>query len=170
MVDNVLLFVGLIIGIICCLFGLKFQKLILSLVGLALGFNAGIYLVDMFSLTGGLEIVVKFGSALVLGVLSFSLFESLLAIVVAIGLFIIVSGLFDNNLLGYIVGAISGLIGGVLTHKFYKLGVIIFTSVSGAFLITNCLVNYVDYSYMIIFSAIAIGTIIFQVFTNKIFS
>ena len=37
-IESLMVYGGLILGVIVCLFGLKFQKLVLALVGLVVGF------------------------------------------------------------------------------------------------------------------------------------
>ena len=70
--ESGLLVLQVIIGIICCLFGLKFQKTIVAIIGCVVGYLIGDYLVGLFTVTGGLDIVLRFVSLLVL-----QLFETL---------------------------------------------------------------------------------------------
>ena len=94
--DSVVLTFEVIIGILCCLFGFKFQKVVISLIGCVLGFRLGSWIVNYFAITGGLEIVLKFGLLLVVGACSLSLFESLISIVTGLSIF---SLDFPSNLL-----------------------------------------------------------------------
>ena len=68
---------GLVLGILICLFGLKFQKLVLAIAGLVVGFALGNIIVNTFSITDpSLGIVIRFGLALVVSACSTTLFES----------------------------------------------------------------------------------------------
>ena len=160
---------GLILGILICLFGLKFQKLVLALVGLVVGFALGNMLVNLFGVDNqALAIVLKFGLALVVGACSSSLFESLLAIAAGVSIFILVSDMIGAVWYSYLIGIIAGIIGGGIVGKFYKLGVVIFTSFAGAYLVTNGVQGYFEYSNVIIFGVVFIVSVLFQCITNKI--
>ena len=160
---------GLILGIIICLFGLKFQKLVLALVGLVVGFALGNIIVNTFGISDqALSIVIRFGLALVVGACSSSLFESLLAIAAGVVIFILVSDMIGAVWYSYLVGIIVGIIGGGIVGKYYKLGVVIITSFAGAYLVTNGVQGYFNYSNLIIFGVVFVASVLFQCVTNKI--
>lgn len=168
-VDLIMASGGLILGIIICLFGLKFQKLVLALVGLVVGFALGNIIVTTFGINDqALSIVIRFGLALVVGACSSSLFESLLAIAAGVGIFVLVSDMIGAIWYSYLIGIIAGVIGGGLVGKYYKFGVVIFTSFAGAYLVTKGVQGYFDYSNLIIFGAVFVASVLFQMFTNKI--
>lgn len=168
-VDLIMASGGLILGIIICLFGLKFQKLVLALVGLVVGFALGNIIVTTFGINDqALSIVIRFGLALVVGACSSSLFESLLAIAAGVGIFVLVSDMIGAIWYSYLIGIVAGVIGGGLVGKYYKLGVVIFTSFAGAYLVTKGVQGYFNYSNLIIFGAVFVASVLFQMFTNKI--
>lgn len=168
-VDLIMASGGLILGIIICLFGLKFQKLVLALVGLVVGFALGNIIVTTFGINDqALSIVIRFGLALVVGACSSSLFESLLAIAAGVGIFVLVSDMIGAIWYSYLIGIIAGVIGGGLVGKYYKFGVVIFTSFAGAYLVTKGVQGYFNYSNLIIFGAVFVASVLFQMFTNKI--
>lgn len=163
-----MVYAGLIIGVICCLFGLKFQKTIIALIGCALGYSLGNFLVGLIGVTEvGLALVLRFGLALVLGAFSFTLFESLLALVVGVFIFLTVTNMVGTIWYSYVIGIVAGLIGASLTSKFYKLGVVLATSLVGAYLVANGVSGFINYSYYVIFGAIFIGSFIYQCSTNS---
>lgn len=167
--DGLLLSGGLILGILICLFGLKFQKFIIAIIGCVVGFTLGNIIINLIGVDNqSLSLVIKFGLALVVGACSFSLFESLIAILVGAGIFILISDMIGTVWYSYLVGAIFGIIGGGLVSKYYKLGVVIFTSFVGAYLVTNGVCNYLNYSYLMILGVVFIISLLFQFLTNKI--
>lgn len=168
--DSGLLVVQLIVGVICCLFGLKFQKAMIALIGFVAGFFIGEFLVSLFSITGGLDLVLEFGLAFLFGVFSFSLFETLISLVVGFCIFSIVGDMFSGVWYGFMVGVVLGVIGGLLVNKFYKHGIILFTSFIGSHLIADSIYSYFtfNYSYLIIFIIIFVISIIVQMSTNKV--
>ena len=104
--DIIMVSGGLILGIIICLFGLKFQKLVIAFVGLVVGFALGNIIVNTFGITEqALSIVIKFGLALVVGAFSYSIFESLLAIAAGVVIFILVA-IFNSILSALIISSI----------------------------------------------------------------
>ena len=157
-----------IIGIICCIFGLKFQKVVVALIGFAIGYLIGDYLVGLFSITGGLDLVIKFGLALVLGACSFSLFELLMSLVVGFSIFTTIGSMFNWIWYGFIIGVIVGIIGGLFVKKYYKLGIILFSSFIGAHLVSKGVLLYVASPYYLVFGIIFIASVIIQMITNKI--
>ena len=160
---------GLILGIIICIFGLKFQKLVLAFVGLVVGFALGNIIVNTFGITEqALSIVIKFGLALVVGAFSSSIFESLLAIAAGVVIFILVTDMIGAVWYSYLIGIIVGIVGGGVVAKYYKLGVVIITSFVGAYLVTKGLQGYFDYSNLLIFGVVFVGSVLFQGITNKI--
>lgn len=168
-VDLIIASSGLILGIIICLFGLKFQKLVLALVGLVVGFALGNIIVNTFGISDqALSIVIRFGLALVVGACSSSIFESLLAIAAGVVIFILVSDMIGAVWYSYLVGIIVGIIGGGIVGKYYKLGVVIITSFAGAYLVTNGVQGYFNYSNLIIFGVVFVASVLFQCVTNKI--
>ena len=68
----------------------------------------------------------------------------------------------------YLIGIIVGIIGGGLVGKYCKLGVVLFTSFAGAYLVTKGVQGYFNYSYMVIFGVVFIASVLFQCITNKI--
>ena len=160
---------GLVLGILICLFGLKFQKLVLAIAGLVVGFALGNIIVNTFSITDpSLCIVIRFGLALVVSACSTTLFESLLSIVVGIGIFVLVTDMIGTMWYSYLIGIIVGIIGGGLVGKYCKLGVVLFTTFAGAYLVTKGVQGYFNYSYMVIFGVVFIASVLFQCITNKI--
>ena len=166
--DSVVLTFEVIIGILCCLFGFKFQKVVISLIGCVLGFRLGSWIVNYFAITGGLETVLKFGLLLVVGACSLSLFESLISIVTGLSIFVFVVDIFKDVWYGYLIGVVLGVIGGLLVHKFYRLGVVIATSLIGSYLVTNGIYTYFNISYMVLFGIILVASLLFQIHINKI--
>ena len=168
-IESLMVHGGLILGVIICLFGLKFQKLVLALVGLVVGFALGNIIVNTFGIDNqALSIVLRFGLALVVGACSSSLFESLLAIAAGVVIFILVSDMIGAVWYSYLVGIIVGIIGGGIVGKYYKLGVVIITSFAGAYLVTNGVQGYFNYSNLIIFGVVFVASVLFQCVTNKI--
>lgn len=169
-IDSIMVYGGLILGVIVCLFGLKFQKFVLAIVGLVVGFSLGNIIVEMFGVNNqALSLVLRFGLALVVGACSSGIFESLLSIAAGVGIFILVTDMIGAIWYSYLIGIIVGIIGGGIVGKYYKLGVVIFTSFAGAYLVTNGVQSYfVNYSYLMIFGIVFIVSVLFQVFTNKI--
>ena len=166
--ESGLLVVQLIIGIICCLFGLKFQKTIIAIIGCVIGYLIGDYIVTLFTITGGLDLVLRFGLALVVGVISFSLFEALISIVVGFSIFTVVADIFKGLWYGLVLGVLLGIIGGLLVKRFYKFGIVLFTSFVGSHLITDGVISYFNYPYAIIFGIIFVVSVIIQMSTNKV--
>ena len=166
--ESGLLLVQVIIGIICCLFGLKFQKTIIAIIGCVVGYLIGDYIVGLFAISGGLDIVLRFGLALVVGAVSFGIFEALIAIIVGFSIFAVVGDMFSGVWYGFLVGILLGVIGGLLVSKFYKLGIILFTSFVGSHLIADGIVSYFTFPAFYIFLAIFIISVIIQVSTNNV--
>lgn len=160
--------VQIIIGVLCCLFGLKFQKVVVALIGCIAGFCIGGYLVGLFGITGGLDLVLKFGLAFVLGACSFGLFEVLISLVVGFCIFSITGDMFNGVWYGFLIGIVLGIIGGLLVKKYYKFGIILFTSFIGTHLIANNIISYFNFSYVLIFILIFAVSVIIQMSTNKI--
>ena len=168
-VENLLLSGGVILGILISLFGLKFHKLVLAIVGFVVGFALGNIVVDITGVDNqSLALVIRFGLALVIGGFSFTLFESLISILVGVGIFVLISDMIGAVWYSYLIGIIVGLIGAGLVNKFYKLGVVLFTSLAGSYLVSNGVVGYFEYSYMMVFGIVFIISFIFQFMTNKI--
>ena len=163
-----ILVVQVIIGIICCLFGLKFQKTIIAIIGCVIGYLIGDYIVTLFTISGGLDLVLRFGLALVVGAISFSLFEALISIVVGFSIFAVVVDMFKGLWYGLVLGVLLGIIGGLLVKRFYKFGIVLFTSFVGAHLITSGVISFFNYPYAIIFGVIFIVSVIIQMSTNKV--
>ena len=168
-INNLFLGGGLILGILISLFGLKFHKLVLAIIGFVIGFALGNIVIELTGIDNqSLALVLRFGLALVVGGCSFTLFESLISILVGIGIFILVSDMIGTIWYSYVIGIICGLLGASLVVKFYKLGVVLFTAFAGSYLITNAIVGYFEYSYMMVFGVVFIIGVVFQFMTNKI--
>ena len=168
-INNLFLGGGLILGILISLFGLKFHKLVLAIIGFVIGFALGNIVVELTGVDNqSLALVLRFGLALVIGGCSFTLFESLISILVGIGIFILVSDMIGAIWYSYVIGIVCGLLGASLVGKFYKLGVVLFTALAGSYLITNAIVGYFEYSYMLVFGIVFIIGFVFQFMTNKI--
>ena len=165
--EHVELVLQIVIGIICCLFGLKFQKGIIAIIGFGIGCLLGNYIVEYFSIADGLSIVLRIGLGLVLGAFSFTLVEYLLAIIVGLELFVIIGDMFHSVWYGYIIGLIVGILGGVFTKAFYKLGVILATSLIGSHLISQAVQSSFNMPYLLLFGIIFIASVLFQVSTTK---
>ena len=166
--ESGILVVQVIIGIICCLFGLKFQKTIIAIIGCVIGYLIGDYIATLFAISGGLDLVLRFGLALVVGAISFSLFEALISIVVGFSIFAVVVDIFKGLWYGLVIGVLLGVIGGLLVKRFYKIGIVLFTSFVGAHLITDGIQGYFTFSPLIIFGVIFIVSVIIQISTNKV--
>ena len=166
--ESGILVVQVIIGIICCLFGLKFQKTIVAIIGCVVGYLIGDYIVSLFTITGGLDIVLRFGLALVVGAISFSIFEALIAIIVGFSIFAVVGDMFSGVWYGFLIGILLGVIGGLLVNKFYKLGIILFTSFVGSHLITDGVASLIAFPSLYIFLIIFAVSVVIQVSTNKV--
>ena len=166
--DSGVLVLQLLLGIIFCIFGLKFQKTIIALIGLVIGYYIGNYIVGLFGIVGGLNIVLRFGLALVFGACSFGLFESLIALVVGFIIFTTVGDMFNGIWYGFLLGIILGIIGGLLVTKFYKLGIIIATSFVGSHMIANGLAPYFNYPLIYIFGGVFVISVIIQMVTNNV--
>ena len=168
-INNLFLGGGLILGILISLFGLKFHKLVLAIIGFVIGFALGNIVVELTGVDNqSLALVLRFGLALVIGGCSFTLFESLISILVGIGIFILVSDMIGAIWYSYVIGIVCGLLGASLVGKFYKLGVVLFTALAGSYLITNAIVGYFEYSYMLVVGIVFIIGFVFQFMTNKI--
>lgn len=166
--ESGLLTLQVIIGILCCLFGLKFQKAIIVLIGFVIGYLIGDYLVTLFAASGGLDIVLRYGLALVVAVISFSIFEALISIVVGFSIFTIVGDMFNGIWYGLVLGVLLGIIGGLLVKKFYKFGIILFTSFVGSHLITDGIQANINFPSIIIFGIIFAVSVAVQISTNKV--
>ena len=166
--ESGLLILQIIIGIICCLFGLKFQKTIVAIIGCVVGYLIGDYLVGLFAVTGGLDIVLRFGLALIIGTISFSVFEALIAIIAGFSIFAVVGDMFNGVWYGFLLGVVLGVIGGLLVNKFYKLGIILFTSFVGSHLIADGIASYFTFPAFYIFLIIFAVSVVIQVSTNKV--
>ena len=166
--ESGLLVIQVFLGILFCLFGLKFQKTIIALIGCVIGYLIGDYLVTLFTITGGLDIVLRFGLALVVGAISFSLFEALISIIAGFSIFTVVGDMFQGVWYGFVLGIVLGIIGGLLVNKFYKLGIILFTSFVGSHLITDGVASSFAFPSIYIFIAVFVVSVIIQVSTNKV--
>ena len=124
----------------------------------------------MFGITGGLDLVLEFGLALVFGACSFSLFETLVSLIVGFCIFSVVGDMFSGMWYGFIIGIIFGVIGGLIVSKFYKFGIILFTSFIGTHLIADSIYAYftIPYSDIIIFGILFVGSVLIQMSTNHV--
>ena len=163
--ESGLLVVQVLLGIIFCLFGLKFQKTIIAVV---VDYLIGDYIVQLFTITGGLDLVLRFGLALVVGAISFSLFEALISIIAGFSIFAVVGDMFQGAWYGFLLGVVLGIIGGLLVNKFYKLGIILFTSFVGSHLIADGIASYFTFPALYIFIVIFVVSVVIQVSTNKV--
>lgn len=160
---------GVILGVLICLFGLKFQKIVLAIAGLVVGYTLGNMIVGLVGVDNySLSLVIKFGLALVVGACSTTLFESLLSIIVGVGAFILVSDMIGTMWYSYVIAIIIGLIAASVVAKYCKLGTVIFTSFVGSYLVTKGVIDYFNYSYLVIFGVVFIVGVVFQCITNKI--
>ncbi len=168
-INGLILSGGVILGVLICLFGLKFEKLVLAIVGLVVGYALGNMIVNLVGVDNySLVLVIKFGLALVVGACSSTLFESLVSIVAGVGTFILVSDMIGTVWYSYLVAIIIGLVLAFVVAKYYKLGIIILTSCAGSYLVTKGVIDYFDYSYLVIFGVVFIVGVIFQCITNRI--
>lgn len=168
-IDNLIIFGGLILGILICLFGLKFHKLVLAIIGFVVGFALGNIVVDLFGVVDqSLALVLRIGFALVIGGFSFTLFESLLSIAAGVGIFIITSDIIGTMWYSYLIAIVLGLFCSYIIFKFYKLGVVLFSSIVGAYLVTNGIIGYLNYPYLLVFGVVFIIGVVFQLMTNNI--
>ena len=167
--DIGILVIQLIVGLICCLLGLKFQKTVIALIGFVAGLFIGDFLVNLFWIVGGLDLVIKFGFAFIFGVFSFGFFETLISFVIGFCIFSFVGDMFNGVWYGFMIGLVLGVIGGLIVNKLYKPGIIIFTSFIGSHLIADCIYTYFnfEYSYIIIFGLLFVISILIQMSTNR---
>ena len=73
-VGQVAIVVSVVIGLLLCFFGLKVMKILVTLVGFIVGAGIGVGINEAAGITGLTSLLVIFGAAILLAVLSYFLY------------------------------------------------------------------------------------------------
>lgn len=123
---------GIVIGLILCLFGLKFAKVVAALLGFVVGASAGAAIATAIGLGGGAFVAVTIIGAIVLAAISFLVYRIgvfLMGFICSMGLLI---SIFENtSMVLVVVMVVVSLILAVLAVIFVEPVIIIITGAFG---------------------------------------
>lgn len=147
---NVYLILTLVIGLIVCLAGYKFNKLLIVIAAIVGGFTLGMQITANLNVTETTQTLISAIIAILFGILSFKLY--------LLGIFLLCFSvtygscysLITIENLKIIISVIAGIIVGILAVKFTAPIMIITTSISGAITISKAILGMLSINSLIL--------------------
>jgi hypothetical protein len=143
---NVETIVILIVSLIACFFGYRFNKSLIAICGLIIGFYLAKTFLPMILTDSNLITICSCVIAIFIGFISFRAYEIGIFLTCFFGIYVFCGNLNLAHDIRIIVGVICGLISGFLAVKFVRPIMIITTASSGAFLFTENILKIINYN------------------------
>lgn len=166
----VTLVIMVLTGLLFCFFGFRWNKILVSLCGGVCGYTLTNYFLSAVitdpAILVGLSIIV----AVAVAAISYSLYKLGIFLIGFIIIGFLAVTVIPWEIWNLVGGLILGLVGGYLGVKFYKYGVIIYTSIIGAGQILGAVAEYFKINEQISFILALILMLVgicFQVTNNR---
>ncbi len=156
----------LILGFITCLFGYKFSKALLAILGFIIGYKFALASLPSYIIESQMVTTCSIIIGIIIGFISYKLYLIGIFILCGVSAYILCQFIGINQSLRIIFGIISGILAGILGVKFTKPLLIISTSLSGTTLLIKTLFSTLnfnnDFILMVIYIIIVTYSINYQ--------
>lgn len=147
---DVNIIVTLIVAVLTCLFGYKLNKAVIALCGFIIGYNLCNTVLTPLISSDIAVIILSSVVGLIIGLIAFKLYLVGIFLACFFLVYSVCNVYIDAEPIKQIAGAIGGVIVGLLGVKFTRPIMIISTSFSGAFIITDTVFELISYNVPVI--------------------
>ncbi len=144
------LILTIIVAVLACFFGYKLNKVMLALIGFTAGYHLGTTLADVLALDGGVIVILSVIIGLIFGFVSFKLYLIGVFITCFMLTYVLCEATIDVANLKQILGLVCGVIVGVLGVIFTRPIIMLATSLGGAFLLVDTILDFFGFASPIV--------------------
>lgn len=135
--QTIVLIVSLIVGFLACFMGYRLNKIVVMIVGFYFGYQLGVTFLPQIISDSAIIPIISVVIGLVIGFAAFNMYLLGIFILCFFLAYTICDSFIDAQFLKIIIGAVAGVIAGLIGVNFVRPIMIVLTSLVGGFLIAS---------------------------------